>query len=275
MYIDHLSSCRNYVLPNSLQHPSENYMDKKALSVVDFHDHDRATLIIKVIGLMCDGQHREMQNYLREQRDSIRNINIVEEITSFLHECLERRHITSDILPLIIEAFQALIELCSGNYENSEVIFKKQIVSMINYFLQIDITNIKLEEIEENELSSDPSALKKQKEAKKEYIILRSNMLKLKAAVVELLEVMLEKVSSETEKLTQQIAERLNIRALHLSMLDFDSLQDDQDLKDRQDNDNALRALFKTYSVINSLISSQAGSEFSKLINKRQLNLAL
>lgn len=203
---------------------------------------------------MCDGQRRDMQNYLREQKNSLHNINIVEEITSFLYEFSKRRLITSDILPLLIEAFQTLIELCSGNYDSSIVIFNEQIVSMINYYLQIDITNIKINHGEQSD------------DLKKEYIELRIKALKLKASIVNLLEVMLEKVSGATEKLTLQIAEGLDIHALHFTLWDFYMLKDDKDLKDKEADDNASRAMFKTYSVINHLIDSETGYEFGKSI---------
>ena len=227
-------------------------IDKESLEVVEFHDHRRVALIVKVIGLMCDGQHREMQNYLREQKESLGSFNIVEEITTFVYEYSKRRVITSDVLPLITEAFQTLIELCSGNAENSEVIFQKQILSTINFILQLDITEIK-----------PPDDKPVTTDMKKEYIKVRINALKLKAAVVELLEAMLERVTSDTEKLTRQIAEGLDNRALQYSMIDFLVLKDDKDLKDKEADDNAQRALFKTYSVINHLISSE-GSEKSK-----------
>ena len=208
-----------------LQQPPDANKDigKNALSTVDFCDTKRITLIIKVIGHMCDGQRREMQNYLREQNESIHNFNIVEELTFFLYEYSKRRVITSDSLPLITETFQSLIELCSGNYDNSKVIFNKQIVSMINYYLQIDITSIE----PEREKLSDPP--------------LRKNALVLKATVVELLEVMLEKVSSDTEELTHQIADGLDIRALHFSLHDFYVLKDDEDLKHEEADDDASR----------------------------------
>lgn len=202
---------------------------------------------------MCDGQHKEMQNYLREQKERIADFNIVEELTSFLYEYSKRRVITEDILPLLGAIFQTLIELCSGNFDNSEVIFHKQILSIINFFLQIDITSIALDK----EYSEDDL-----KEMKKKYTDLRSDALKLKAAVVELLEAMIERVSMGTEKFTLQITEGLDIQALHYSLVDFFILKDDEELKKKEVDDNALRALFKTYSVIKHLIFCDQSAKF-------------
>lgn len=223
-----------------LQHPDANGdINPNALRIVQFYDLSRITLINEVIGLMCDGQYKEMQNFLREQTQSIQSINMVQEITSFLYEFSKKRLITSDTLPLLNEVVQSLIELCSGNYKNSEVIFQKQIVSIINYFLQIDITKIE----------SD--------------VELRKKGLELKASAVELLEVMLENVSSKTKDLSRQITGGLDIHALHWSMVDFYILKDDEGLIQEKYDDNATRALFKTYSIIKHLIYNEVSSHTS------------
>ena len=240
-----------------IQAPDANDdIDKNALRVVQFYDLSRITLINEVIGLMCDGQYKEMQNFLREQTQSIQSINMVQEITSFLYEFSKKRLITSETLPLLNKVVQSLIELCSGNYKNSEVIFQQQIVSIINYFLQIDITEIKSKIEPDNKLE-------------KEYTELRKKGLELKASAVELLEVMLENVSPKTKDLSRQITGGLDIHALHWSMVDFFILKDDEELIKAEYDDNATRALFKTYSIIKHLIYNEVTSLTSLGMYKR------
>ncbi len=36
------------------------------------NDSGWATLVLEVVGLMCDGQHRTLQNYLRDQPDNLK-----------------------------------------------------------------------------------------------------------------------------------------------------------------------------------------------------------
>ena len=55
---------------------------------------------------MCDNQNRQMQNYLREQPDNIKTINLVSEICIFLHV-----DATKDNISLINQAIQTLIEI--------------------------------------------------------------------------------------------------------------------------------------------------------------------
>ena len=224
-------------------------IDKRSLKTVQFYDLSRVTLISEVIGLMCDGQYKKMQSYLREQKESIKSINMVKELTLILYEFSKRRIITFDTLPLTIEIVKSLLELCSGNYNNCEVIFESRIIGLINYFLQIDITDINFHESANYGLTKG-----QRKDKKQELIKLRIDGLQLKASVIELLEVMLEDISSESDQLTRKISEGLDISALHFTMVDFYALMDDGDLKRERFEDNAVRALFKSYSIIRHLI---------------------
>ena len=72
---------------------------------------------------MCDNQNRQMQNYLREQPDNIKTINLVSEICIFLQSFYVDA--TKDNIDLINQAIQTLIETC--------------LVSIVSY-LVIDVT---------------------------------------------------------------------------------------------------------------------------------------
>lgn len=229
----------------SLQHG--DIQDKASLSSIEFHDRKRASLIMEVISHMCDGQYKPMQDYLRDQTNSIRSVNIVEEIMVFISEYSKKHLITSDTISLLDKCLQALIELCSGNYNNNKVIFKKQIISLINNYLSIDI--IYIDQIEEKIRVYD------------DVENTRVNMLKLKVTVVSLLEVMLERVNGRTEKLTKQVNDVLDIHALQYTMMEFFALKDDEYVKKEKVDDNAMRALYKTYSVILTLKGPHDGGK--------------
>lgn len=259
----------------------------ESLSSIEFHDSKRASLIIKVIGRMCDGQYRPMQDYLRDQTDSIHSVNIVEEIVIFIQEFSKWHFITmsSDTISLLDKCFQALIELCSGNYYNSKLVLKKQIVSLINNYLLFDITYIQKEDniIDDEDVEEDSDDADEDSNEDSDYVneengdVNESNddvndhveevekarvkVLKLKASVVSLLEVMLERVDDRTEQLAKQITDVLDIRALQYTMLDFFALKDDKHVKKSKADDNAIRALFKTYSVILTLKGTVDGSK--------------
>ncbi len=48
--------------------------DEEDTLLVDILDSDKTwtTLVLEVVGLMCDGQHRTLQNYLRDQPDNFK-----------------------------------------------------------------------------------------------------------------------------------------------------------------------------------------------------------
>lgn len=224
-------------------------------------------MIIKVMGLLCDGQNREMQNFLREQSESIRNINLVGEITSVLHEFTERRQIGFDTLPLYIQTLQSLTEICVGNYKNHEIVFNRHIISIINFILQIDITEIKAPRrnastvtVISNYTDIENIAHRQEDSKKLDYVDLRIKGMKLKASAIELLEVMTEEISSGSRRLSKLIAEGLDIRGFHSSMVDLYALKSDGDLIQEGVEGVASKALYKAYKILMHLYDHGAGS---------------
>ena len=216
---------------------------------------------------MCDGQYKDMQNYLREQSEDIYSVNMVGEIASFLYEFSKKQVYSVDTLMLVNQLLQALIEFCIGNYKNREAVFNANIISVINYALQIDITKIKGagrfgRSVNETVVSAiyDPATdlerSSDQKKAKIDYVTLRKMALEMKAKVVQLLDALLEEISNKSSTLSHQIAEGLDVAALHRSMLDFYILKSDPDLIRLHYEDNASRALFDSYKIIQHLVDS-------------------
>ena len=222
-------------------------------------------LICKVLGLMCDGQFRVMQDYTREQSEDTHSVNIVAEMSTFLYHFSKKQEINEESLQLLNHLLQALIEFCTGNYKNREVIFYENIISAINYVLQIDITHIKAAE------AMNGADQEKCIDVSMDYIYLRRMALEMKGSAMQLLESMLEDISIKTTKLSYQIAEGLDIHALHWSMLDFYILKSDPDLIRLQSEDNACRGLFDGYRIIMHLVDSGASSleSLSKYNNLR------
>ena len=253
------------IVLNFLQHSgTDTDIDGRPLSVLQFYDLSRITLISKVLGLMCDGQYKEMQNYLREQSEDIHSVNMVGEMATFLYEFSKKQVLSINILHLFNQLLQALKEFCIGNYKNREVVFNANVVSVLNYILQIDISNIRgsgrfgqrenttviTNHIELDYIGADDQI----NQQSVDFVQLRRLALQMKASAVELLGALLEEISKETSKLSQQIAEGLDIAALHWSMLDFYILKGDQDLIRLEIDDNAYRALFDSYRIIMHLV---------------------
>ena len=99
--------------------------------VLQFQESRHVKLALNVLGLMCDGQYRDMQNYLREQKDNLTSVNVVGEVAIFLQNfTLDINRETMDLVHLIL---QTLIEMCVGNFPNQHVIYHRQIIEGLNH----------------------------------------------------------------------------------------------------------------------------------------------
>ena len=222
--------------------PGGDTMHQKELDLLQTGDISRVTLVSKVLSLICDGQFREMQHYLREQSESLHSINMVAELTSFLHQLHRTRSLSFETLELFSQLLQALVEMCSGNFSNCEVVFNANILSVDD-----------LENIAEGVASGTTNSA-----IKMDYTELRKGALKLKGSAVELLKVMMEKITSRTDSLVHQIAGGLDINALQWSMVDFYVLKDDKAMAKLEMAEYATRALFMTYNIFMDLHDNKA-----------------
>ena len=224
-------------------------IDGKSPSDFRFYDLSHITLISEVLGLMCDGQYKVMQNFLRKQTDDSHNVNMVVEMATFLYDFSKNRLINKETLEVFNQLLQALKEFCVGNNDNRRDVFDANIMSVINYVLQVDITNINVRE------TGETGTVVAQTDGNLDCELcadLQKMALQLKSSAVELLDVLLEEIGSKpsTGNLSQQIAEGLDIPALHWSMMDFYALKDDPDIKRMESDDNAYRALFVCHRII-------------------------
>lgn len=215
---------------------------------------------MKVLGLMCDGQNKGMQNFLREQKEQIHSINIVAEVTSFLQIFYHSQSFNSNTIKLLHQILQTLNEIGVGNYANQLVIYDWQILSVINHILQIDISNInapvgrwvKMKATDGDDMESYPWFYQNNQNRLPPVVYqdLRKQALNLKSSAIELLRSMLEETSLSTKELATQLSRGLDVEALHGTLVDFYQLRSDRDLIKDEYDDNAERALFNTYHVL-------------------------
>ena len=72
----------------------------------------------------------------------------------------------------------------------------------------------------------------------------------LKGSAIELLDVMLEKTSEKSKDLVRDIANNLDIEALHLTLVEFYELKNDCVVKKNKYDDEAEAGLFRTYHAL-------------------------
>ena len=105
--------------------------------LVKFKDSHHVKLALRVLGLMCDGQYRLMQNYLREQKDNLASVNVVGEVALFIQNF--SHDINTETMDLVHLILQTLIEMCVGNYPNQFVIYNRQIIEALNHIFALDV----------------------------------------------------------------------------------------------------------------------------------------
>ena len=232
-------------------------LSKDTIDLIHFHDLSHIELIMKVLGLMCDGQYRDMQNFLRKQNEGTQSINIVGEVTSFLQVLYQSRTIDSSTIKLLHCMLQTLIEMSIGNCANQKVTFDRQIIPIINHILQLDITNIKQPPRSSSWRSVSQRSTCKSDHSEScgvmtsgEYRELRKQALELKGSAVEFLEGMLEETSLKTKELVIQLSGSLDMEALHGTLIDFYKLKHDKELIQDEYDDNAERGLLRTYHIL-------------------------
>ena len=72
----------------------------------------------------------------------------------------------------------------------------------------------------------------------------------MKGSAIELLDVMLEKTSEKSTHLVRDIANNLDIEALHLTLVEFYELKNDRMVKVKGYDDEAEAGLFRTYHAL-------------------------
>ncbi|KAK7486477.1 hypothetical protein BaRGS_00022278, partial [Batillaria attramentaria] len=102
---------------------------------LDFKDDGFIELVLRVLGLMCDNQYKGLQDYLREQPDNIKSVNLVAEATRFLN--ILYGNVNDKTAPLIIQLFDTLVEFTSGNFHNQAIVFDNKICEYLNHMLRV------------------------------------------------------------------------------------------------------------------------------------------
>lgn len=71
-------------------------------------------LVLRVLAYICDGQYEPLQNYLREQPDNIKSVNLISEVTRFLS--LTYTSINRQSISLVTQIFETLVEFTSVSF---------------------------------------------------------------------------------------------------------------------------------------------------------------
>ncbi|XP_019860384.1 PREDICTED: inositol 1,4,5-trisphosphate receptor-like isoform X2 [Amphimedon queenslandica] len=143
------------------------------------------TAALDIIILLCDRQHRVMQDAMRNSKVFISGSNVVSQVALLLFYITE--HLDENNGIIAHTAVKALVKMCTGNYNNQHIAYKGQVVTSINCILEKN----------------------------------GESFAELKSSCIKLLEVMLEEIDENSSKLAIFIADHLKIDKLYQEMRDL------------------------------------------------------
>jgi inositol 1,4,5-triphosphate receptor type 1 len=201
-------------------------------------------LVLEVIGYMCDGQHRTLQNYLRHQPDNFKTVNVVAEVTALLHTYTTE--LTLDNSEALNKILQALIEMCVGNVSNQTVIFDKLVIEPLNRILQYKL----------GEDTPCGSCIIPDKQCEKCTNMV--DLVSIKGRAIELISVMIENISPETDNIIQGIGPTIDVQAVIETMCMFHELKSNELIEKKEMDDDCERGMFRSYHTLVSLMECKA-----------------
>ena len=99
-----------------------------------FADPGHIELVLRILQLMCEGQNVVLQDYLRDQPDNIKSVDIPAQTVSFLEVLYVSVDHTN--VSLVSQVFQTLNEFASGNRANQMAIFDAGVLDAVNAVLR-------------------------------------------------------------------------------------------------------------------------------------------
>jgi hypothetical protein len=83
-------------------------MKDEEMEEIDQKDDGYIELVLACSCRMCDGQHRGLQDYLREQPDNMKSFNIIAETAQFLN--LVYSNVNGQTIDLVVQLFESINE---------------------------------------------------------------------------------------------------------------------------------------------------------------------
>ena len=182
----------------------------------------------------------------------MQTINVVADVAVFLQTYTNQNYpMCPDNYNQIKEVLQALTEMCVGNAKNQQVILNKHVVDSINRILLLKgaVPTTKKKRFS---LQLGRAARRSVAKPKPDSVM----VLEMKLKAVELLEVMLERTSSDhSENIQKGLQVQLNKDALLQAMVYFKEMGSAAVVKEWDMDDDAERGMYRASHVLVTFMS--------------------
>ncbi len=122
--------------PRAMQSVIGTDDSEEADGFLEYKDAGYAHIVLKLLAQLCDGQNSHTQNYLREQKDNVKSINVVAETARLLQHLYSG--ICKENIGLTTQLFDTLIEISQGNGANQMTIINHKLIDYVNFILRKD-----------------------------------------------------------------------------------------------------------------------------------------
>eukprot|EP00039_Didymoeca_costata_P011469 m.161015 g.161015 ORF g.161015 m.161015 type:complete len:2636 (+) comp15183_c0_seq1:24-7931(+) len=171
--------------------PQHSKKESKESIQISVKDEGNIELTFRLLQLMCEGHNVVIKDYLREQRDNMRSLDLVGETVKFLDLAIQE--IDVDNMALLIQSFETLVEFSQGIAKNQAAIFDAHCMDSVNKVLRT------------RDFPEDISL---------------GVQYKLKQAAAQLILAMLEDNTEDTKNMASELEDTLDIKEV-LNTLDY------------------------------------------------------
>jgi inositol 1,4,5-triphosphate receptor type 1 len=103
-------------------------------------------LVLKILQNLCEGHNAVLQDYLRQQPDNMRSIDLVTETVHYAKELV--LEVDGHNIALVTQTITTLVEFAQGCVDNQHTLFQEQIVDTVNHLLRLpDFGSYSVEEV--------------------------------------------------------------------------------------------------------------------------------
>ena len=221
-------------------------------------DHGNLRLLLLVLKAMCEGNNTVIQNYLRQQADNIKNINVIEMVTSTLGVLVQE--LQPEVQPLIIQCLSTITEFIQGNHDNRRQVFDARIIDYVNTLVRSNANKELHERLELMTPNGSLSAAANADQTEKANTVVTMDIM-----CAELLDRMLETNDSNTAYLAKECDKILDVGCILRLMRLY--LRLDENLGKTYDsgNDLPLAQVAFQYFNITSRLQHFSGKSYASL----------
>ncbi|KAJ3226355.1 hypothetical protein HK099_005063 [Clydaea vesicula] len=104
------------------------------------HNYEMLQMVLRLFQLIVEGHNITMQGYLHQQSENMRSFDLVKDVVDYVRAIIPLTNEAN--IPVIIQAFDTLIDLAQGSAKNQINVFNAKIIEPINIVIAEKFSHI-------------------------------------------------------------------------------------------------------------------------------------